>query len=143
MIYEISNSSLVHHSECIALVGEPFSFHEKVARGCIGSPNLLLISFSSAFGKLHPGQELNNLVDIEIRPKGVIVHFDIHLLTYAWVIPFYKLHTYQSSNLSIHADGHFMKFSNSYLGENGIPFFKKLHQLKVDSMPPDSGYFDY
>lgn len=143
MIFETSSHSAILTAKCNDLVGSQISFFEKIASGSISSPTLKLIQFSSAFGKLNAQQAMDGLMEIEIRPKGIIVHFQKQFIPFSWAIPFYKLHTYQSQNVSIHADGHFMKFTASYLDKSAIPFFKKLHQLKVNAMPPESGYFDY
>lgn len=111
--------------------------------GKLSSPALKLVEFSAAFGTVKPNSTLQNNVQVEIRPKGIIVIFKKNTHEFYWVVPFYKLNLYSATFLSIHADGHFMRFEKDYSDYKALPFFKKLHQLKVESMPPGSDYFDY
>jgi hypothetical protein len=143
LIYKNDKKSDLNAKKCALLIGDPISFIERIALGQVSSPTLNLIKYSSIFVSTTADQKLDSIVHITIRPKGIIVIFTASTQEFYWAIPFYKLNLYSSIYLSIHADGHFMQFDTTYLNVNAVPFFKKLHQLKVDSMPPGSDYFDY
>jgi hypothetical protein len=76
-----------------------------------------------------------NQCNIELRPRGLIVHFRSLLETYGLVIPYFKLKVYKgkAEEYSIYMDKHFIKV----LADNKSihQFFKKVADEKILNTP--------
>ena len=72
--------------------------------------------------------------NIEIRPKGVIIHYTRKLERFSWVVPYYQLVIYNTQFFSIHANGNYIQFlkNNNYIANK--KFINKIVQLKNDSL---------
>ena len=73
-----------------------------------------------------------NTCNVELRPQGVIVRFRSILETYAWVIPFYMLSTFQNSDgsITLHAGEHYLKL---YPETTAKTFMRKLIETKMQA----------
>jgi hypothetical protein len=93
-----------------ALVGEPFSLWQRIRRKGIGSRRQLILEASVSIQK---EVEVNSGIAyclIEMRPKGLLVHFRKRLEAMVWVVPYYQLTLFQNgSDFSIHAAGEFVR----------------------------------
>jgi hypothetical protein len=67
---------------------------------------------------------------IELRPRGILVHFNKNTITHAWVIPYYALAVFQTDGISIHSKGHFVKFRDTDKADQ--KFFRKLIDEKIN-----------
>lgn len=114
------------------LVGKSYGFLERIKMGGIGSRRMMITEACPRLQQLLPLVATLNYASVELRPKGIIVHFKNNTIHYSWVIPYYKLHIYQSSTLSIHADGAFLKFNPEYTTKAHYEFFKKMLSIKLD-----------
>lgn len=107
-------------------LGEPFSLLKRIKLKGIGSKRMIIHDVSP---KLKP--YLNTVDDlnygnIELRPKGILVHIHKKLENYSWIIPYYKLNIYTSSFFSIHADGNFVQFKKNKLFVENKSFIEKM-----------------
>lgn len=141
MIYETSLQNPEDIACCNELVGNEYGLFDRMRLGGIGSTRLLIVQYSTVFGSYFPNVEMNKFANIELRPKGIIIHFQKQTSHFSWVIPYYKLSIYQSEYLSLHSDGHFLKFKKQFLKNDALPFFKRLYQFKSDAIQGD--YYDY
>ena len=110
MIYNTTHPNEDYILETNAALGKSFSFLEKLKMGGVGSGRMMLAEVSP---KLQLKEKRFSEIDygnIEIRPKGIIVHYTNGLDRFAWAIPYYRLVIYHSAFFSIHAEGHFLKF---------------------------------
>ncbi|NQX86622.1 MAG: hypothetical protein HRT67_12090 [Flavobacteriaceae bacterium] len=122
------------------MVGKPFSLFEILKMGSIGSSRLVIKEFSE---NLHPKQHINselNYANIELRPKGIIVHFTDRLERYAWVIPYYRLVIYSAQTFSIHAGGNVIKFAKNKNYRSNKTFIDKMIRIKNEFL--NLGYYD-
>lgn len=117
-------------------VGKAFSLIQRIKLGGIGSARMMIDETSPNLQKLLPKVEIINYASVELRPTGIIIHFKNNTVHYSWVIPYYKLHLYQSKTLSIHADGSFFKFKKEFLKANHLKFFTKIQALKSNALHP-------
>ncbi len=76
-----------------------------------------------------PQYDLN--VEVEIRPKGIVVYLNNTKKSIAWIIPYYKLVIFQSRYYGIHSNGHFIRFYKQYLSPDQSSFFKKILEQKA------------
>ena len=132
MIYNISYRDREIIREINNTLGKPFGVIERFKMRGIGSPRFILDSASEEVTKRLPSDESMVKVSIELRPKGIIVHFKKFTEHYTWIIPYYKLTIYYSDNLSIYGDSIHMKFSKKVIKKPHRKFLKKLINLKAE-----------
>jgi len=114
------------------IVGKPYSLIQSLKLKGIGSKRLMIDDVSP-----NMKQNLNkvsdiNYANIELRPKGILIHINKGLKTFSWIIPFYHLVIYKTNGSSIHAQGKFIHFKNNLNFRENKSFFKKLLNAKVD-----------
>ena len=73
--------------------------------------------------------------NIEIRPLGIIIHFNQGIYTYAWTIPYYQLSIFNGDFLAIHGGGSFIQFNKEKSWKENKDFLKKLVKLKSEYIP--------
>ncbi len=122
-------------------VGSAFTLIERIKLGGIGSPKLHITGSSL---EIHNLLILDNSIktcNIELRPKGILVGFQVRLETYLLIIPFYKLNLYKgkAEEYSIYKDHYFIKFRAS---KNDIAihkYIKKILKFKAEHLPTSIG----
>ena len=116
------------------LVGRPFSLIKKLKMGGVGSGRMVIEEASPKLEMtLINGHDLN-YANIELRPKGILVRITRRLDNFTWIIPYYHLHIYKTSGLSVHGQGQFLHFRSNQMLYNNKPFFKKLSTLRLEFM---------
>ncbi|MBQ4821417.1 hypothetical protein [Aquimarina sp. MMG016] len=118
-------------------VGKPFTLMERIKLGGIGSPKLRITSSSIEIHNLLIIDNSTKTCNIELRPKGILVGFQVRLETYLLIIPFYKLNLYKgkAEEYSIYKDHYFIKFSAKKNDISIHKFVKKLLNYKTDHLP--------
>ena len=134
MIYDTSYYDRPLRKEINELVGQPFSLLDRLKLKGIGSPRFILRSSSDDIRDLLPTDESIVNTSIELRPKGIIVHFKKFTEHFSWVIPYYKLTLYLSRDVSLYENGTFMKFSKNSLKKSQLDFIKKVSKMKAHFM---------
>lgn len=111
-------------------LGKSFSLLKRIKLKGIGSKRMIihdtspkLKSYLNTVGDLNYG-------NIELRPKGILVHIHKKLDNYSWIIPYYKLNIYAASFFSIHADGNFIQFKKNKLFVENKSFIEKMIDKK-------------
>ena len=141
MIYNTTHPNEDYTIETNAVLGKSFSFLEKLKMGGVGSGRMMLAEVSP---KLQLKEKRFSEIDygnIEIRPKGIIVHYTNGLDRFAWAIPYYRLVIYHSTFFSIHAEGHFLKFIKNIKYRENKKFINKMVNYKNNYLK--LGYYDY
>ena len=77
-----------------------------------------------------------NQCNVELRPKGIIVHFRSLLETYGLVVPYYKLKIYKgkAEEYSLYKDHSKIKVAAK--NKSTHAFFRKISDLKIKNAPP-------
>ena len=132
------NDAFVKESD--NLVGKAFSFLEKIKMGGIGSSRFMIEEISEKLQPKNLQTLAINYANIELRPKGIIVHFTNRLDRYSWIIPYYRLVTYSTKTYTIHANGHFIKFKKNKNYDDNKKFIDKMINLKISFLKLD--YYD-
>lgn len=114
-------------------VGKPYTILKRLKIGGIGSSKLIINSADSIIENLLKLDNNLNYCNIEIRPKGIIIHFKSLLETYGLIIPFYKLKIFKgkANEYSIYIDNLFIKVNASEKNEHD--FFKKILRLRASN----------
>lgn len=115
------------------LLGKRFSLLQSIKMGGTGSSRMMVEEVSPSFSRVMNKISNVNYSSIEIRPKGIIVHFvQQGLKSWCWVIPYYKLVIYHADGLRIHADGNFVAYKNDRHLDKNQPFIQKTLKLKQE-----------
>lgn len=113
MLFYTSYTNKDYIRESNHTVGKSFSFIEKIKIGGIGSSRFVMEELSVKLQPKHMQSLALNYANIELRPKGIIIHFANRLNRYSWIIPYYHLVIYSSQMFSIHSSGDFMQFKKN------------------------------
>ena len=114
-------------------VGKPYTILKRLKIGGIGSSRLIINSADSIIENLLNLDNNLNYCNIEIRPKGIIIHFKSLLETYGLIVPFYKLKIFKgkANEYSIYIDNFFIKVNASEKNEHD--FLKKILRLRASN----------
>jgi hypothetical protein len=115
MVWNTSHSDSRIERQISALVGESFSILQRFERRGIGSPKLEILQASTELYNILAVNQDRLRCSIELRPKGVIIHFKSRLDTYALPIPYHKLSVYkgESNSYSLFMDQYKLKINAS------------------------------
>lgn len=130
MLFNTSYTNKKYVKESTHTLGKSFSFFEKLKMEGVGSSRLVIQELST---KLQPQnmQSIDvNYANIELRPKGIIIHFTNILDRYSWIIPYYRLNVYSNKTFSIHSNGNFIQFKKNKNYQNNKKFIHKMTDLK-------------
>ena len=116
-------------------MGNAFSLIKKLQLGGIGSRRLIIEHFSENISHLKLKVSGLQYANIEIRPKGIIIHINQGIYTYAWTIPFFKLSIYNGDFFTIHGNGNYIQFNKEKSWKENRNFLQKLIHLKSKYKP--------
>ena len=134
MIFNTTHNNQDYDEKSVLLVGKRFSLLERLKQGGIGSSRLMIEKTSEKLnlGKLRFSEI--NYGSIELRPKGVIVHYTGKLERFSWIIPYYRLVIYDAQFFSIHAEGNFIQFLKNRNYKENKRFIERMIRHKNDSL---------
>ena len=137
MIFNTTHTNKEYDAESKLITGKKYSFLESIKLGGIGSGRLFINSISEKInlGKLSFSEI--NYGNIELRKKGIIVHFTNKLERFSWIIPYYKLAFYNTDYFSIHSEGNFIKFIKNKNYFNNKKFIDKIIDNKTTFLSKD------
>ena len=134
MLFNTSYKNDDYVKETNRLIGKTYSFIEKLKMRGVGSRRLVIEELSSLI-KPKNMQEIDaNFASIELRPKGVVIHFSNRLDRYSWTIPYYRLTIFSTETFSIHCNGEFIKFKKNRHYTDNKKFIKKMMNFKNDAL---------
>ncbi|MBC8754013.1 hypothetical protein H2O64_04980 [Kordia sp. YSTF-M3] len=107
-------------------LGEQFPIMQRIKLKGIGSKRMIINDVSPKMKQYLNTVDDLNYGSIELRPKGILIHIHKKLDSYSWVIPYYKLHIYNSAYFSIHAEGNFIQFKKNKLFKENKAFIEKI-----------------
>lgn len=116
-------------------MGNAYSLIKKLQLGGIGSRRLVIEYFSENMNHLKLKVSGLQYGNIEIRPKGIILHINQGIYTYAWTIPFFRLNIYNGDFFTIHGNGNYIQFNKEKSWKENRNFLQKLIQLKTEYNP--------
>ena len=90
MLKNISYNNQKIIDEINDYVGKPYTILQRLKIGGIGSSKLIVNSADSIIENLLNLDNNLNYCNIEIRPKGIIIHFKSLLEIYGLIVPFYS-----------------------------------------------------
>ena len=116
-------------------MGKPYSFWERIKKGGIGCSRMVIDQMSEGFNQIKNLGSGIRFCNVELRPNGILVHFNCNHKSYCWPIAYHHINIYSSQYLSIHAQGQFIKFRRVDAFGGNASCFKKLQDLIVEHRP--------
>lgn len=121
-------------------LGKSYSFLQKLKMNGVGSSRLMIANISDKLHSQKPQFHELSYGNLELRPKGILVHFNRRLERFSWCIPYHKLVIYNANYFSIHAEGHFINFLKNKNYLENKRFISKMIDSKNNYL--DLGYYD-
>lgn len=132
MILDTTHYEKEHKELLKDIVGSPFGFLQAIRLKGIGSKRLIVKEVSPNMAQYLNKVSDINYANIELRPKGILIHITKGLKNFTWAIPYYQLVLYKIDGSSIHAQGKYIHFSKNKTFRENKPFFRKLLRAKVE-----------
>ena len=87
MLFNTSYKNKDYEEECQSQLGKPYSFLDKVKMNGVGSSRLIIVELHDELAPSYVQETDIKYASIELRPKGIIIHFSNRLERYSWIIP--------------------------------------------------------
>tara|TARA_X000000950_G_C13352054_1_gene432844 strand:- start:11 stop:430 length:420 start_codon:yes stop_codon:yes gene_type:complete len=131
MLRNVSYKNDSTKNEIDGLIGNSYSFIEKIKKGGVGSGKLLITKANKEIENLLILDQNTNNCNIELRAKGIIIYFRSLLETYGLAIPYYKLVVFKvtENEYTFNIDSKFLKIKVK--SENDHLFIRKIMEEKA------------
>lgn len=113
MLFDTSYSDKKITKAINGAVGESFSWKERWRLGGIGSKRMVIQEISDEYQKYLNAEHYISNGNIELRPKGIIIHFRHKLQAYSWIMPHNDLKIEYKDSLRLTSDEKFICFSGT------------------------------
>jgi hypothetical protein len=116
------------------LVGKPYSFFKRLKMKGVGSSRMIVDDFSEGFKDYFSQNMSLRYCNFELRPNGIMVHFNQNHSRYSWVIPYHRLSMFRSASFSIHSEGEFLRIRKDNNLKINSKIIKRILSLKEINM---------
>ena len=131
MIVDLTYYNKELNAEIDSVIGEKFNLIERMKMKGIGSRRMIIENFSAEFKLVKSNFNDTQYANIELRPKGIIVHITKGINNYGWIIPFFRLSIFNTSFLSIHSEGAYFNLNKLKSLRENKDFIRKLMVNKL------------
>ena len=131
MIFDSTYIDKKRKEELERQIGKPFGLLKGIKKGGIGSHRMIIDRSSKGFDQILDKSTGIVYGSIEMRPKGVLLHFNVKNTRYSWSIPFFRLVFYNTEYFGIHAAGEYLSFRKDKSFEKNKAFVNKLMDTRV------------
>ena len=130
LLFNTSYKNEDYVNECNRTLGKAYSFLEKLKVGGVGSRRLIIEELSPSLKPENMQKTDVHYASIELRPKGIIIHFSNRLDRYSWIVPYYLLAIFSTQAYSIHSNGQFIKLRKDKNYKENKKFINKMTGFK-------------
>ena len=131
MIVDLTYYNKELNAEIDSVIGEKFNLIERMKMKGIGSRRMIIENFSTEYKPAKSNFNDTQYANIELRPKGIIVHITKGINNYGWIIPFFRLSIFNTSFLSIHSEGAYLNLNKLKSLRENKDFIRKLMVNKL------------
>jgi len=118
-------------------LGKSFGLIERFRLGRVGSHRMMIENASTGFASILSKATGIVYGNIELRPKGILVHINVKNTRYSWAVPFFRMTVYQSNYYSIHANGEFISFRKDVNFSRNKAFLRSMLEQRNAALPSD------
>ena len=132
MIYNISYNNKKIKQLINDSLGKSYGIIDTIKMRGIGSQRLKIKEASLDISSLINKNSNTNSCSIELRPKGILIHFKSILDTYGFIIPFHKLIIFKGdkNTVTFFCDTEFIKIDEN--SNSAYKFIKKIIRMKLN-----------
>ena len=113
-------------------VGKAFGLKRRLTGEPIGSHRMMIGEYSVGFEKIMKRATGVIYCNVELRPLGAIMHFNVKNTRYSWVVPYRKMALYDTDVFSFHSDGQFLKMHKDENWRMNRKFLKNLMHRRME-----------
>lgn len=107
-------------------LGQPYTIWERLKMRGIGSKRMMITKASTHFENYLSMTEDLNYANIELRPKGIIVHFNKRLRQFSWLVCYDDLQVDSRLGLRLEGKEYFLQFEQNLYLEMNQEFIQRL-----------------
>ena len=93
------------------VVGKPYGWKNRWKMGGIGSRRMVIQNISESYQKYLNADHYISNANIELRPKGIIIHFRHKLQSYSWIMPYNDLAIEYDDTIILKSNREFVSFA--------------------------------
>ncbi|MEP1033809.1 hypothetical protein [Ekhidna sp.] len=112
MIFDTSYSDRETTRKIDNALGLPYSWKERWKMGGIGSKRMTIHGISEEYKEYMNADHYISSANIELRPKGIILHFRHKLQAYSWIMPYNSLSIEFDRILTLRSRDRFITFND-------------------------------
>lgn len=143
MLLQMEGRSPSQTKQINELVGKSYSLLERISFGGTGSPALIIEEASVQIAELLNRNVDINFANIELRPKGIVLGFQVQQKAWAWIIPYRLLTLFKNGEvLTLHAEGLKVGLTPRYANESSRGFVRKLQTFMTNYFESVKGPMD-
>lgn len=121
------------------MVGPPITLTERLRKGAIGSHRMIVDEYSEVFKTIFDRSPRLIYTNLELRPNGVLFHFNIKYARYTWIIPYRNLTFFNSDIISFHSGEDHIRIRRDQNLEMNHKILKKILKRKADFLSTQGG----
>ena len=132
MVYNISYNNKKIKNIINDSLGHAYGIIDKIKLRGIGSQRLKIKDASLDINSLINKNSNTNSCSIELRPKGILIHFKSIMDTYGFIIPFHKLIIFKGEKnaVTFFCDSEFIKIDQN--SNSSYKFIQKIIRMKLN-----------
>lgn len=131
MLFNTTHTSKEVTAKINDKVGRPFSLLQSIKMKGVGSKRMIVDEVSPNLAVILNAVSDVNYGNIELKPKGILIHVTKGLQNFTWAIAYYQLVVYKINGSSIHANGKFIHFRENKTFKENKKFFDKMMSEKI------------
>ncbi|MGH1334508.1 MAG: hypothetical protein ACRBFS_00155 [Aureispira sp.] len=110
-------------------MGKPIPFFERFKQGGIGSRRMVLEEWSEGLTPYVNASHYLTYSNIELRPKGIMVHIHKSLDNFAWCLLYQEVQLlfFKNGQVRLEAEGEYLLFRDGY--KFNKKYFDKLQNI--------------
>jgi hypothetical protein len=133
MIKNISYNYKEVNEEISGAVGKSYSFMKRLKLGGSGSQRYVIIEAFNDIEQLYERDNKTRFCNIELREKGIILHFRTRQETYGWLVPYYLMSLFKSDDsFSIFSGAEFVRLRAAHNAKLNHSFINKILNQKTE-----------
>lgn len=126
MLINTKHLTLKNNKKINQMVGLSYNFLQILNKGGTGSKKMIIDHVSENMALILNKSSGINYGNIELRPKGVLIHISKGICEFIWSVPYNQLIIEDKEGLKLKSNDNFIHFINNKTLRENENFFNKL-----------------